>query len=187
MKAKQWFLIAVVGVLAAACHEKKQPYNIIVKKEKVSQPSKPQAMGDYNQDYHVEWLGKEYIVKVTFKADTSLPLVNDGTKKYYDNRITLKIEREDGSEFLHREFTKHDFANSVDASYLEKSALVGIVYDKTEDDNLVFAASVGSPDKSSDDYVPLVMKVSRMGAVSISRDSRLDTSAADESTDSDEI
>ena len=187
MKAKQWFLIAVVGVLATACHQKKQPYNIIVKKEQIAQPGKPQAMGDYNQNYHIEWLGKEYTVKVAFKADTSLPLINDGARKYYDNRITLTIEREDGSEFLHREFTKQDFSNSVDASYLEKSALVGIVYDKTDGDNLLFAASVGSPDKSSDDYVPLVMKISRMGAVSISRDSRLDTSATDEDTDIDEI
>ena len=185
MKAKYWFLIAVTGMVVTACHEKKQPYNIIVKKEQVVKSDKPQAMGDYNQDYHVEWLDKKYTVKVSFKADTSLPLVSDGIKKYYDNRITLTIEREDGSQFFHREFTKHDFSAHVEGSYLSKSALVGIVYDKVEDDNLVFAASVGSPDTSSDDYVPLVMKISRMGAVTISRDSRLDTSAADESADED--
>lgn len=187
MKAKHWFLLAVTGILATACHEKKQPYNIIVKKEQITQSDKPQAMGDYSQDYHVEWLGKEYTVKVAFKADTSMPLISDGSKKYYDNRITLTIEREDGSQFLHREFTKYDFSAHVDASYLDKSALVGIVYDKVEDDNLVFAASVGSPDKSSDDYVPLVMKISRMGAVTINRDSRLDTSAADEGSVDDDI
>ncbi len=187
MKTKLWFMMAAAGIVATACHEKKQSYNIIVKKEQLAQPEKPQAMGDYNQDYHVEWLGKEYMVKVTFKADTSLPMINDGGKKYYDNRITLTIEREDGSQFLHREFTKSDFSANIDASYLEKSALVGIVYDKADDDNLVFAASIGSPDKSSDDYVPLVMKISRMGNITMGRDSRLDTSAADENSGNDDI
>jgi len=32
-----------------------------------------------------------------------------------------------------------------------------------------FAASVGSPDKSSDEYVPLVLTVNNLGTVSISK------------------
>lgn len=48
-------------------------------------------------------------------------------------------------------------------------ALLGIVYVKAEGDYLYFAASVGSPDVTSDEYVPLVLKISRMGSISISR------------------
>ena len=46
-------------------------------------------------------------------------------------------------------------------------ALLGIVYVKAEGDYLYFAASVGSPDVTSDEYVPLVLKISRMGSISI--------------------
>ncbi|MEE1346513.1 MAG: DUF4738 domain-containing protein, partial [Bacteroidales bacterium] len=45
------------------------------------------------------------------------------------------------------------------------------------------AVSVGSPDKSSDDYVPLLIKIGRTGSVSVSKDTRLDTSSADEAAD----
>ena len=39
----------------------------------------------------------------------------------------------------------------------------------------MFAASVGSPDRNSDEYVPLVLKVSRFGDIKISKDTQMDT------------
>ena len=47
--------------------------------------------------------------------------------------------------------------------------------------NLCFAASVGSPDVMSDEYLPLVVKISKMGEVSISKDQLLDTEGNDSS------
>jgi hypothetical protein len=44
------------------------------------------------------------------------------------------------------------------------------------------AASVGSPEKASDEFVPLVVKISRMGNVSIYKDTQLDTSMEEPST-----
>ena len=58
----------------------------------------------------------------------------------------------------------------------KNSVLLGIVLDKADADNIYLAASVGSPEKSSDEFVPLVVKVSRMGKVTISKDTQLDTS-----------
>ena len=139
--------------------------------------SSVQKMGDYQQSREVEWLEKTYTVSVDFKADPELPLVKDGKQRYYDNRIRLRILRPDGSEFLNREFTKADFLPYLDNTYGKEGALLGIVLDRAEGDNLLFAASVGSPDKSSDEYLPLVMKISRMGNVTILRDVQLDTSA----------
>ena len=78
---------------------------------------------------------------------------------------------------MNREFTKADFLPYLDNTYGKEGALLGIVLDRAEGDNLLFAASVGSPDKSSDEYLPLVMKISRMGNVTILRDVQLDTSA----------
>lgn len=48
--------------------------------------------------------------------------------------------------------------------------------EKADGDNLKFAASVGAPDVLSDDYVPMIITVSRTGGVSIEKDSRIDSS-----------
>lgn len=49
---------------------------------------------------------------------------------------------------------------------------MGIVVDHTDDSSLVLAASVGAPDVLSDDYVPLLITLSRMGDISIEKDTR---------------
>ena len=142
--------MAVVGV--SACKEKKQSEDIITTKP-VAEVKKPtQKVGDYDMTTPAEWVGSTYQVFVQRKADESLPLADDGQgNKYYDNRITVKVTRKDGSEFFNRTFSKDDFDAYVDPLYKKNSALLGIVFDKAEGDYLVFAASVGSPDRMSDD------------------------------------
>ena len=171
-------MVLAFGVLmgVVACKEKKQT-DVIITTKPVPEAQKPtQKVGDYETTTPVDWVGSTYQVLVERKADESLPLADDGQgNKYYDNRITVKIIRKDGSEFFNRTFVKEDFSAYVDALYKKNSALLGIVLDRAEADYLVFAASVGSPDKMSDEYVPLVMKVSRFGDVKISKDTQLDT------------
>ena len=171
-------MVLAFGVLmgVVACKEKKQN-DVIITTKPVPEAKKPtQKVGDYETTTPVDWVGSTYQVLVERKADESLPLADDGQgNKYYDNRITVKIIRKDGSEFFNRTFVKEDFSAYVDALYKKNSALLGIVLDRAEADHLVFAASVGSPDKMSDEYVPLVMKVSRFGDVKISKDTQLDT------------
>ena len=171
-------MVLAFGVLmgVVACKEKKQS-DVIITTKPVPEAKKPtQKVGDYETTTPVDWVGSTYQVLVERKADESLPLADDGQgNKYYDNRITVKIVRKDGSEFFNRTFVKEDFSAYVDALYKKNSALLGIVLDRAEADYLVFAASVGSPDKMSDEYVPLVMKVSRFGDVKISKDTQLDT------------
>jgi hypothetical protein len=178
MKKKNLTMVLAFGVLmgVVACKEKKQT-DVIITTKPVPEAKKPtQKVGDYETTTPVDWVGSTYQVLVERKADESLPLADDGQgNKYYDNRITVKIVRKDGSEFFNRTFVKEDFSAYVDALYKKNSALLGIVLDRAEADYLVFAASVGSPDKMSDEYVPLVMKVSRFGDVKISKDTQLDT------------
>ena len=178
MKKKNLTMVLAFGVLmgVVACKEKKQN-DVIITTKPVPEAKKPtQKVGDYEMTTPVDWVGSTYQVLVERKADESLPLADDGQgNKYYDNRITVKIVRKDGSEFFNRTFVKEDFSAYVDALYKKNSALLGIVLDRAEADYLVFAASVGSPDKMSDEYVPLVMKVSRFGDVKISKDTQLDT------------
>lgn len=167
-----WMLI--IGALTA-CHSKRNSNEIIAKKPTVVRSTKTLKMGDYVQTRQIEWLGGIYTITVRFAADPSLPTVSDDNQKYFDNRIELQILRKDGSEFFSRSFTKADFQGSIDESYRKNGALLGIVFNRAEGDNLYFAASVGSPDKSSDEYVPLVLKLSKMGGVTISKDNQLDT------------
>lgn len=160
----------------SSCTEKKQNTNIIATKPKPVQKKETQSMGDYHQSMPVEWLGTNYVVEVSRQSDKALPLADDGMgNKYYDNQITLKILRHDHSEFFNRTFSKADFVSYVDEAYRKNSALLGIVFDKAEGNYIQFAVSVGSPDKMSDEYVPLVMKVSNLGAITIHKDTQLDT------------
>ena len=81
---------------------------------------------------------------------------------------------------MHREFTKASFASYVDADYLAKSALVGFVYDRVQDGQLRLVASVGSPDKMSDDYIPLNIAIAPSGSLTVSKGTQLDSGSGDE-------
>ncbi|MBR1401139.1 MAG: DUF4738 domain-containing protein [Prevotella sp.] len=170
-------MLAVLAVAAmASCSEKKKPNVIIVPKAETPKPSAPVRMSEYTHHDDVEWIGKTYKVEVhRFVAD-SLPMVKDeqGTK-YYDNLIRIKVIRPDGTEFFNRLFSKKAFNDYLDANTRDNGVLLGIVFDRAEGDNLLFGASVGSADKLSDEYIPMIVTLSRMGNVSIARDTQLDS------------
>lgn len=130
---------------------------------------KPQVIGDAVRTSNISWVGSKYTVKVSIKCDTSLPLATDGSTKYYDNRVNISILRADGSSFFNRTFTKSDFKPYVDDSYYDGGALIGIVFDKVAGESLKFAVSVGNPDKTTDEFIPLELTVSHVGGVSIEK------------------
>ena len=166
-------LLALVTMSAAiclaSCTSKKEKTDIIARKPIVVRAKETRTMGDHRESRQVKWIGSSYTIDTDFKADKSLPVVSDGEQKYYDNRATVKILRKDGSVFFSRTFSKTDFISQIDASY-KGGALLGVVYDRCDGDYLYFAA-----DKSSDEYFPLVVKISRFGEVSIKKDATLDT------------
>lgn len=53
----------------------------------------------------------------------------------------------DGKDLLRRDFTKDDFRKYVGDEYAKNNVLLGVVFDRVDDDFIYFAASVGSPDK----------------------------------------
>lgn len=53
------------------------------------------------------------------------------------------------------------------------------MYSKTEGNNIIFEGSVGSPDQVSEDFIPVVVKLNRMGSLSISRGTIIDTDVDD--------
>ena len=171
------FTVLAAGLMASCAEEKKKSNIIIAPKPAAKVTNKPtQKMSDYEQARDIEWLGSTYKVIVKSESDSELPIVKlDETTKYYDNKITVRILRQDGTEFFNRSFTKSAFENYLDRHTKESGVLLGIVYVKAEGNNLCFAASVGSPDITSDEYVPMVLKISNLGAVNISKDQILDT------------
>ena len=171
-------MLALAVVLTALtltnCKEKKHSDDIIVRKVVKQAPEAPIKMQEYNMVKDLIWLGKNYQVDIRRVADDSLRKVKDENgQPYVDNRITLRIIRADGSVFFNRAFTKAAFEPYLDADYRLTGILEGFVFDKVDGDNLVFASSVCHP--GTDEYIPFVVTVSRMGDVGIRRDSDLDT------------
>lgn len=170
------FLSAVV-MMTSACKEKPESNIIIAKKETQKKiPTGPKKMSDYTMNKMVDWADSRYSIYIQRVADESQPMVKDEQgNEYYDNVISLKVVRADGSTFFERKFKKEDFREFTNNPYGKNGALLGIVFDKAEADNLFFAASIGSPDALSDEYIPLVLSISRMGDVHIKKDTQLDT------------
>ena len=171
MKRIDYILIGLLAISSlTACTEKKKSNIIIAPKQVAKVVNKAtQKMSEYEQTREADWVGSHYKVVVKRSSDKELPVLQlDENTKYYDNRISFKVLRSD------------DFTSYIDKHTQDMGALLGIVYVKAEGDYLYFAASVGSPDVTSDEYVPLVLKISRMGSISISKDEKLDTNASAE-------
>ena len=79
---------------------------------------------------------------------------------------------------LNKTFTKNDFSSVVDAKFLSKSILEGIVYDKTTPQGIVYAASVCYP--QTDLYMPLSITITADGKMSIQKVDMLEEDLNDE-------
>ncbi len=179
MKKIQLLATLLIAVLAISCGKKKESQNIIVPTVEKEEPKAPIRMQPYDQKMDVEWLDKGYQVIINRQADDSLRMVQDETgQKFVDNRIALRIIRADGSVFFKKVFTKTDFDAQLDDDYRQTGILEGLVFDKVDGKNLVFAGSVSHP--QTDEYIPLVVTVSNFGAVSIKRDDQMDTNSTQE-------
>ena len=173
---KSLFISLTAGVLLllTACGEKKKSKDIITQRVERVTPHGPERMQEYNDSRDVAWIGKQYQVNVHRQPSDSLPMVKDETgQKFVDNVISVTVLRADGSQFFDRTFTKSDFLSYLDDDFIKTGILEGLVFDKAEGDFLEFAASVCHP--NSDEYIPLIVRLSRMGDISIQRDTQMDT------------
>ena len=175
MKKIQLFVaLLMVALMISSCGKKKESKDIIVPTVEEVKPKDPISMQPYNQQQQVEWLDKHYQVFIDRVADDSLRMVEDETgQKFIDNRINLRVVRADGSVFFKQEFTKSSFDALLDDDYRQTGILEGLVFDKVDGNNLVFAGSVSHP--QTDEYIPLVVTVSNFGKVTIKRDDLMDT------------
>ncbi len=179
MKKIQLLTVLLMVALMMSCGKKKENNDIIVPTAEVVKPKAPISMQPYDQQQEVEWLDKSYQVFINRVADENLHMVQDETgQKFIDNRITLRVIRADGSEFFKKVFIKGDFDSQLDDDYRQTGILEGLVFDKVDGNNLVFAGSVSHP--QTDEYIPLVVTLNNFGNVSIKRDDQMDTNSTQE-------
>lgn len=166
-----------VLTLATGCKEKQPKDNdIIIPAPKKEVKKGPKQMTQTRQEVSKDWLGNTYDITILRMVDKTLPLVKDETgQEYYDNRITVEIKRADGSMFFSHEYLKGEFESRLSSSdKIPTIAMLGVVFDKIDNDRLVFAASIGSPDALSDEYVPFTLTIDRNGSVTIKQDTNVD-------------
>ncbi len=170
--------LAAVAVVLAACGEKKKSETIIAPRVVKVVPKEPIRMQPYMDEKEVSWIGKTYFVTVSRQPSDSLPMVKDETgQKFVDNVFRLTVSRKDGSVFYSHVFTKKALQQYLDDDFNKTGVFEGLVFDKAEGDYLYFGASVGHP--QSDEYIPLVFSLSRMGVLSIKRDTQMDNPPED--------
>ena len=165
--------LAFVGLITTSCGKKKQHDDIIVQETEAPQPQAPIRMQDYKDVKDVQWLGKQYQVEVTRTACDSLAMVKDESgQQFVDNRIVLRVIRQDGSVFCTKTFTKSAFSACLNDDYRKTGILEGFVFDKAEGNHLFFAASVCHP--QTDEYIPMVVTLSNFAEVGISKDQQME-------------
>lgn len=175
-KVYYFVTMATAMLVFAACGEKKKSEDIITQRVEKAVPRGPERMQEYNDSREVSWIGKKYRVTVHRQPVDSLPMVKDETgQKFVDNAIAVTVVRPDGTQFFNRQFTKSTFQDYLDDDYRKTGILEGLVFDKADGDWLVFAASVCHP--HTDEYIPMVLRLSRMGEIVIQRDTQMDTSS----------
>ena len=174
--------VALGTTMLTGCKQKKQTDDIIVRKTEAPKLQAPISMQKYSQVTDVQWLDRSYQVDIQRAADDSLRMVKDETgQKFVDNSIQLKVIRQDGSVFFSHTFTKANFYDYLDDDYRATGILEGLVFDRVDGNNLIFAGSVCHP--QTDEYIPLVITLSNFGDVTISRDTQMDTSGCEELND----
>jgi hypothetical protein len=80
--------------------------------------------------------------------------------------------------FFSQTFTKASFNDYLDDDYRATGILEGLVFDRVDGHQLIFAGSVSHP--QTDEYIPLVVTLSNFGDVTISLDTQRDTSGSGE-------
>jgi hypothetical protein len=168
--------VAVAALLLVACKDKKNSETIITQRVVKSAPSGPVRMPANTDSREVSRIGKTYQLTIHRQPADSLPMVKDDMgQQYVDNVFKLTVARQDGSVFFSRRFVKNDFARLVGEDFRKTGILEGFVFDRADGDWLEFGASVGRP--QTDEYIPLKIRLSRMGELDVKIDDQLDTNS----------
>ena len=168
--------VVVAALILGACGNKKKSEDIIAQRVVKAAPQGPIRMPENTDQREVNWISKTYQVTIHRQPADTLSMVKDENgQQFVDNIFTLTVARQDGSVFFTRKFVKSDFSRLVGDDFHRTGILEGFVFDKANGDWLEFGASVGRP--QTDEYIPLVVRLSRMGNLEMKVDTQLDTNS----------
>ena len=172
------FLLAGGLMLSiASCKEEKKSEDIITRiPHKKAVKIGTQQMSEFTYEGNATAFGESLTLTIHRFADTSLPQVTDaGGRKYYDNKVHVVLKRSDGSVFVDKTFAKTDFSAFTDNECGRKGALLGVMFDTVDGESLRFMASIGSPDPSSDEFIPVLVLIDSKGNVSFRKTASLES------------
>ena len=163
--------IIIVTIPVISCSEKKEKQEdeaVAFQIDSVDNQG-VQRMQISKNEQTVKLKGKDYTIYIERAPSDSLPRVkSDGGDVYVDNRITLRVTRNKGEKVFSKIFTKQSFSSLINAGFLSKSILEGMVFDKVTPNGLVFAASVSFP--QTDLYMPFSITISPDGKMSMAKE-----------------
>lgn len=169
MKKLFYLLLMMMPVMIVACGGKKDNIHketVLTKMDSVDAHGL-QRMQTSRSEVDVKLKGKDYHSLVLRTPDEKLPHVkSEMGDLYVDNKIQLHLTCA-GKTILDKTFTKNDFSSVIDADFLSKAVLEGLVYDKTTDQKIIYAASVCYP--QTDLYIPISIAVTPDGKLDIQR------------------
>ena len=169
-----YFLFVVLLVVMAACGGKKETSvdaeQLMFQIDSVDHVTGLQRMQVSRIDQHIVSGGKKYNLFIERAPSDSLPSVKSDLGIFADNRIVVRISRENGSRVFAKTFTKQSFSGFVSADHLRHFILEGVVFDEEktrEGKNIILAASVSYP--QTDLYIPFSITITPEGKMSISK------------------
>lgn len=170
-----YFFFAIMLCITIGCESKKgasdDSEQRIFQIDSVDRVSGVQRMQVSRINQEIVCNGKKYRLFIDRSPSDSLKKVKSDAGIFVDNRIILKITRENGAVLVSKTFTKQNFASLIPDRYLVHSILEGMVFDdeKTSDSkNIVLAASVSIP--MTDLYIPFSMTIASDGKMTMQVD-----------------
>lgn len=174
-----YFLVVVLLVGMTGCGGKKETSGnteqLMFQIDSVDRQTGLQRMQVSRIDQGIVSGGKKYNLFIERAPSDSLPPVKSDLGIFADNRIIVRISRENGSRIFSKTFTKHVFSEFVGADNLRHFILEGVVFDeeKTRSGrNIMLAASVSYP--QTDLYIPFTITITPEGRMSIAKNEDLE-------------
>ena len=168
-------LTALVLMVLTGCKSDKKAEQEEVKRifqiESIDENTGLQRMQVSKVNQEISCKGKKFTLSVERTPSDDLPRVKSEMGLFADNKIKVRITRENGTALFEKVFTKNDFSAHLAQKYLSRSILEGLVFDDvrtTEKKEITLAASVSYP--MTDLYVPFTLVITQDGKLSILAD-----------------
>lgn len=179
MKTYQIIAFAAIAFLFSSCRNNNKPEEEEQKRivETIDQETGIISLSEREYGDTITVKGTLYNYKFTFKPVDSLKhIINSQGLEYIDNAVSLTI-RKDSTVVTEKKFLKSSFKSYIPDDLWEHSGLVGFAFNfvRQERDAFYFIATIGDPDETADISLPLEIRITTDGGMTINKAVDLDT------------